>query len=217
MIRGAIGLDDVVRLRYATNVGRIRAALPQFLLQAVEGFEPERRDRALSQVSPQTLDAIRSKLPIGWLEMTLHMEFVEHLARAVGPEEYVSLWTASGRNFMERPIVGGLVGMAKRLFFTEPREAVRYLPRMYSVGVEGLGEVTVEDNGEHMFVVKLRGFPASRWDFDNYVLGLAGATQGACAVMFPAWPLDIGFDPPDHDHGAVDYRLTLRPERSDDS
>lgn len=197
------------------TVGRIRAALPQFLLQQVEAFEPARRDEILGPVSSDALHAIRSRLAIGWVDMPLHMEFVEQVARTVGSEQYVALWENSGRNFLERPILGGLLGMARRLFLTNPREAIRYLPRMYGIGVEGLGEVTVHDISEHAFSVKLRGFPASQWNFENYVLGLAGATQGACAVMFPAWPLEIGFDGLNHDEGAVDYRLTVSAERAD--
>jgi len=189
--------------------------LPQFLLQQVEAFEPERRDAILDCVSSEALEAIRSKLPIGWLDMALHMEFMERLAAAVGPEAYVSLWESSGRAFLQRPILGGLLGMAKRLFLQNPREALRYLPRMYSMGVEGLGEVTVGDISEDAFSVKLRGFPASEWNFENYVLGLAGVTQGACAVMFPSWPLEVELDEPDHDAGAVDYRLTVCTPSSD--
>ncbi len=200
-----------------SDVGRIRAALPQFLLQQVDAFEPELRDGILESVSSEAIDAIRSKLPIGWLDMTLHMEFVEHVASVVEPEAYVALWERSGRAFLERPMLGGLLGMAKRLFMQNPHEAIRYLPRMYPMGVDGLGELSVDDLSDHAFSIKLRGFPAARWNFDNYVLGLAGVTQGACPIMFPTWPLEVGVGEVDRDAGAVDYRLTVRPESSDAS
>ena len=189
--------------------------MPQFLLQQVEGFEPERRTAILGGVSTEALDAIRAKLAIGWLDMTPHMEFMGQLEGTVGPDAYEDLWTEAGRNFMERPIAGGLLGMAKRLFCKKPREAVRFLPRMYALGVEGLGEVSVEDLSENVFSVTLHHFPADRWDFDNFVIGLAGATRGACAVMFPDWPMEIGFETPDHETGAADFRLVLGPDSGD--
>ncbi len=191
-----------------SGMGRIRAAMPQFLLGQVEAFEPDRRDSILRPVSAQALQAIRARLPIGWVEMSHHMEFVEQLAGVVGPQEYVSLWESCGRNFVERPILGGLLGMAKRLFLKEPREAIRYLPRMYGIGVEGLGEVTVDDLSDQTFSIQLRGFPASQWNFENFTLGVAGATKGACAVMFPSWPLELGFNEPDFEAGAVDLQLS---------
>lgn len=193
---------------------RIRAALPRVLLDQVERFDGAERDAILGAVSDDALAAIRRALAIGWLDMSLHMDFCGVLRESVGREQYRALWAEPAKSFCERPILRGIVGMGRRLFVQKPRAAIRHLPAMYGVGTDGLGTFLVESVQDDEFVATLDGFPAQAFAFGNYVDGLHGALRGASEIMFPAWTTEIEPTKIDDGEGAVAFRyvLTRRPE-----
>lgn len=191
------------------NVERIRAALPRFLLDRVTQFEPEARNAVLDAVPPSTLDTIRQTLPIGWMKMGTHMEFCGRVCDVVGEPRYRALWADITTQFCKRPLLKGLISMGQRLYGQTPSAAVRQFPRMYDVGTERLGKLGVHERSAEEFSIRLDGFPAERYDFDNYVSGLRGAAQGLSEHMFPEKRTRVDIDNVDPTLGSVVYRYTL--------
>lgn len=180
------------------------------MLERVDGFDAQLRDQILAPLSDDAIEAIRKPLPIGWLEMDLHMSFCDRLFVVLGEPGYRALWADVTMDFCNRPLLRGLIGMGQRLYASTPRAAVRLIPRMYAAGSSGLGELTIQVESDELFFVRLDGFPPGRWDFDNYVSGLRGALQGVSDHTFKERDTGVELDRVLPDEGSATFRYTLR-------
>ncbi len=161
---------------------RILAGFVQGTLDTVRQVEGRTGLRIAERLPAETVARVRKALPVSWLPLQLDVELTAALFDGAGTEEAVRVFRDAMAGSMDKSFLGPLVRGAVALLGRSPERLLRWAPKVWSAIYRDAGDLAVGPHPEGLVLEWLHA-PRLAASQRDYLLGIAGAVEGALAAL----------------------------------
>src|SRR5262245_50614563 len=117
----------------------VRARQLQLLLAQIDRLPDADRRAICGRMQPLDISRIQRAGPLDWLSMRLSVELARGVIQILGREPARRFFRAQFAVTLDNVVLGSLVAAVTRYISSDPRPALRWLPRGHELLFRGVG------------------------------------------------------------------------------
>lgn len=161
------------------SLSLMRASHIRSNLEELEQFGGPTAERVRARIAKSTFVAIEDAASVAWLPVEIDIDITRAVFDELGPKA-VRKWSRDALvRSTEGPLLRPIIDGTRSLFGLTPHTLLKLMPRGFDLVYRGCGGLRYEEESEHACVLHHTGVPATFFDGEAYLEGMAGGFEAA--------------------------------------
>jgi len=187
----------------STRIPQVRAVIVRAALKVFAGYPRPIRQR-LESLLPEDLLAMRDDLNLAWAPIEFHLALIDASHECLDPAAFRKFHRDITLNYLDMPLLKGVLETCIRIFGLDPRSILRWAPRAWGILFRNCGTLEHDPSStKEETRLQLNDFPRRPFSSGNFPLALAAAFEAAFTVTRTAGFIEVTSI--DLTHGAADF------------
>jgi len=173
------------------RIPQVRAVIVRAALKVFDGYPRPTRQRLESLLPPDLL-AMRDDFNVAWAPIEFHTAIIDASHVCLDAPAFRKFHRDITLNYLDMPLLKGLLEACIRLFGLDPRSILRWAPRAWSILFRNCGSLQHDPaSSREETLMLLDDFPRQPFSSGTFPLALAAAFEAAFTVTRTTGAIDV--------------------------